>query len=132
MRNRKLGLTLTILGFIIAISGIVLDNPELSSSTNSIIKYIGVSLLAIGAIINYLASSDYTQEFESTDWKVIGNEKYILIPYKKHLKSNPIVQVFEKDKLGFSEVGVNNIIQKNRDVKMRINGSGFNGKVTIK
>ena len=131
MKNRKLGISLSTLGFITAMVSMYLDNYEDAISAFSIFKYGGVLLLMIGAIITYLSASAYVFEFSSRSWTKDKNDVILNLPYTKHGKKDPISRVFEREGETFQEVSL--VIQNlGHDVQIRSAGKTFAGKIIIK
>lgn len=131
MKNRKLGLTLSIIGFLIAISGIYFDNLDEGFTAISAMKYFGIVMLISGSLITYFSSQPFTLEFVEKDWKKTSEGYEILIKNKTHRKSSPICTILMKNDEGFEEIFTD--IQINPDaVLFRISGSTFDGKLIIK
>jgi len=131
MKNKSIGLSFSILGFVVAIIANYLDNIEDSYPLLGVMKYGGILMLMTGAIINYLSSSAFVKEFNDSSWRKDNRDMVLSIPYSKHKKKSPVVKVFEKDKNSYSEVEVG-IRTSNNDVEVRTSGITFIGKVIIK
>lgn len=131
MKSKSIGLSFSILGFVVAIIANYLDNPEESFLVLDILKYGGILMLMTGAIINYRSSSAFVKEFNDSSWEKDIKDMVLSIPYSKHKKKSPIVKVFQKDGNSYSEVGIE-IKTNNNDVEVRTGGLRFIGKVVIK
>ncbi|SFW57832.1 hypothetical protein [Cellulophaga fucicola] len=131
MKNRKLGLTLSIIGFLIAISGIFFDNLDEGLTVINGMKYLGVFMLISGSLITYFSSQPYTLEFKENDWQETKEGYQILIKNKKHKKNSPLCTILMRNNEGFEEIFTD--IQINPDaVLFKISGSTFDGKLIIK
>lgn len=131
MINRKFGLFISLLGFLIALVGIIIDSNNDIFNWISLLKFCGILMLITGSLISYFSSQPYSFEFDVKDWNKKNNGSQIIIPYKKHKKTNPTCEIFQKNNQGFEEV-ITNIQVNVQDVIVNINGNGFKGKIVIK
>ncbi|MEL0644586.1 hypothetical protein V6251_09350 [Olleya sp. Ti.3.14] len=131
MKNRKLGLTLSIFGFLIAISGIYFDNIQEGFTVINGMKYLGILMLISGSLITYFSSQPYTLEFVEKDWKKTNEGYQILIKNRTHRKSSPICTILMKNDEGFEEIFTDIQLNPNA-VLFKISGSTFDGKLIIK
>ncbi len=131
MKNRKLGLTLSIFGFLIAISGIYFDNIQEGFTVINGMKYLGILMLISGSLITYFSSQPYTLEFVEKDWKKTNEGYQILIKNRTHRKSSPICTILMKNDEGFEEIFTEIQLNPNA-VLFKISGSTFDGKLIIK
>lgn len=131
MVSRKFGLFISLFGFLIALAGIIIDSNTDIFNWFSLLKLCGVLMLITGSLISYFSSQPYSYEFDVKDWNSENNGSQIIIPYRKHKKTNPTCKVFQKNNKGFEEV-ITDIQVNLQDVIVNINGNGFTGKLVIK
>jgi len=134
MINRKVGLTLTLLGFLLAVIGVFLKNDSSEFTLIEFIQYCGIIFLFLGALITYVSSKSFNLFFTDEDWEE-DNESYsIFIPFKKHKKKSPGSIVYKQSDNRYTVVGVDieNIDDNNREGVLISCNNKFVGKITIK
>lgn len=131
MINRTSGITFSIFGFLIAISGIYLESENHIQNWLIYLKYVGIIFLIFGALISFFSSKPFSLKFVGSDWKKDNDGFYILVPYKRHKKRSPISKIMKLSESGYQTVGTS-IQNENDNVKFLINSNPFEGKLIIK